>query len=216
MEIPSLTTLSAALTFENLPDDKKKEAFLQWLSTQSDETKVGFLDEVKQLVNDGITLDSNYYHYVIIGCSLTELFLQQEYIDFLNGRVDDLIGRDRAMVVFVNRGSKSSVAPLPNMIELIEAIEKKRPLFVEGICFKLDGKRLRADDHTPMYFNGLQYLIDGMIETIRHFNDGFVIRAETRATLKELREAETRISFDFEITFNGETRKVAYFAPRPK
>lgn len=208
-KITSLTTLSAALTFENLPDDKKEEALLHWLSTQSLPKQQDFLDRAKQVVNNGVTENTGFYHYVIIHSSLTEMFLSQNFIDVLNTRVEDLIGEDEVMVAFVNYGTKAVAAP--ECHKTTAALDAQQPKFSNGICFKLSNSGLEEAEHLPMYFQCLDELLDGIIETVHHLVQQDANRLFD--VFRPLRKSENRITYDFDIVVDGQKRHFLYIMP---
>lgn len=211
--VATLATLAGSLTFENLPDDKKGEIFMHWLATQCDETQHNFLNSAKQLVDNGITMNSNFFHYVIIGSKLTSSFLNQPYIDLLNSRLEDLIGEDQAMVTFVNHGETCVAAPIPRVHEIVAGLMVKHLMFAEGICFKLDSHGVSEPEHTPMYLDCLTEIIDAMIETVHELGEPEAIAK--LILFKDMRDSDKRISFEFDIVLlDGQRRKAIYFGPK--
>lgn len=215
--VATLTTMSASLTFKNLPDDKKAEVFLHWLQDQSAQNKANFLDQVKQVINNGITENPNFYHYVIIDSNLTSLFVDQRYIDMINVRLNDSMGEDVAMVAFVDgNGEKCVVGPLDKIYEVIVALTLKDPRFAKGVCFKLDPQGLDNDEHTPMYLSCLNEILDSTVEALYYVAPTPANADTLLSAFNSVRNPDTRISLDFEITLlDGTKRKVAYFAPKP-
>jgi hypothetical protein len=210
-KVTSLTTLSAALTFENLPDNKKEEALLHWLSTQSPAKQQDFLAKAKQLVNNGVTENAGYYHYVIIHSSLTETFLSQRFINVLNGRLEDQIGGDQVKAAFVNYSNIYVVALDINSHEIIASLNAQQPMMSEGICFKLAVNGVTKTEHDPMYLDCLHELLDNVAETVYHICDQqYCMRL--LEPFRPMRKSQNSRSYDFDIFVNGQKRHFLYFA----
>lgn len=212
-KVATLTTLTASLTFENLPDDKKEEAFLHWLSTQSPEKKVAFLDRARNLVNNGVTENPGLYHYIVIHSTLTEFFLNQRCIDMLNERLEDLIGEDQAMVAFVSYATTTVAAPYPEIHEITEALNTQQPKFSYGICFKVAPIGVTEDEHEPMFFQFLDEFIDGIVDSILSLTTPEDAHRLIQA-FKPIRKPENRVSWDFDVTVNEKKRRFLYLVQK--